>query len=815
MLWEVLIKILIFIIRVLIFIGDSVIFVAKILAKITKFVIKHLILNLLFLKLKTQLKITSLKLKLNEIFKNVLFLIQNLEKEFLIYLKSLKLNWCQTIIRQTQRSFAEFTQMIIEVPAVTGREILGKAKIIITKFVKNLKLNKKNVKKRHKAKPVTLYYRSSSLKQQFKYFFFGVSFSLIFFFTPLLAIIFIQDLPNPKRLTVGQNALTTKIYDRNGFLLYQIYANHNRTIVSLSEMPLNLRNATIAIEDKDFYKHPGFDVLAIARSIYVNLSGKSLQGGSTITQQLIKSTLLNPETNISRKVKEIALAFWAERLYSKDQILEMYFNNVPYGGTTWGIETASQTYFGKSVKDLSLSESAFLAGIPKAPTIYSPYGMYPDLWKKRQKDVLERMVVLGYIKKEEKQKALQEEIHFKPPQTPIYAPHFVMYIKDLLIKNYGISMVEKGGLIVKTSLDLKTQEMAQNIVSDEVSKNAYLNLTNGASVITNPKTGDILAMVGSKDFSESSSGSYNVALAKRQPGSSIKVVTYSLALNKGFTAATILDDSPITYHIPGTTPYSPVNYDGKFHGKVPLRLALANSFNITAVKTLNQVGIESMVDLGKKMGIKSWKGPENYGLSITLGAAEATMLDMSTVYGALANGGLKIDLNPILEITDYAGNILEKKQNPLGTSVLSEEAAFIISDILADNAARSWEFGSNSPLYIPNHRVSVKTGTSDNKRDNWTIGYTPSFVVTVWVGNNDNAPMSQQLASGITGAAPIWNRIMNNLLKDKNDQLIIVPQNIVAKPCNGRTEYFVRGTENSVNCNWTPQPSVSPTPKKD
>lgn len=639
-----------------------------------------------------------------------------------------------------------------------------------------------------------------------KYFFAGTTFSLIFIFFPLLSLIFLQDLPNPKTLTLGQIPQTTKIYDRNGTLLYQIYAGENRTLVPLSDIPDYLQKATIATEDKDFYKHPGFDISAIIRSAVENASGKDLQGGSTLTQQLIKSALLTPETTLIRKTKEAILAFWAERIYTKKQILEMYFNQIPYGGTAWGVEAAADVYFGKHVKDLTLAESAFLAGIPRAPSIYSPFGSTPDAWKKRQKEVLKRMVAMKYITQKQAEDALTETLTFQKPQTPIYAPHFVMYVKEFLVKKYGLPMVERGGLNVITSLDLPLQEATQEIVTDQVNKDAYLNLSNGAALIVNPKNGDVLTMVGSKEYNDANGGANNLTTALRQPGSSIKILTYSAALSMGATAATIIDDAPTTFRGDGGPAYSPVNYDGKFHGRVPLRLALANSYNIPAVKMLNQVGVPTMIDLGKKMGMKSWRTPDQYGLSITLGAAEATMIDMANLYAVHANGGERVDINPILKITDGKGNIVEEKpQNPQGQRVLDAGIAYIVSNILSDNSSRAQAFGSNSILNIPGKTVSVKTGTTDWKKDNWTIGYTPSIVVATWVGNNDGAPMSQSLASGITGAAPMWHRIMTMVLKDKADEIPALPENVVQKPCLGRLEYFIRGTENSVSCAFIPK----------
>ena len=699
------------------------------------------------------------------------------------------------------------------------KNINTKSKLATFRFSLSLKALRKRIFRKRKntlrakkiieERSITIYPAPRNIKLKIKYFLLGFLICFFFILIPLYFYFFLNSLPNPKQLSGRQIPQTTKIYDRNGALLYQIYANENRTLVSLSSIPKNLINATIAIEDKDFYKNPGFDINAIIRAAIADLSGKPIQGGSTITQQLIKSTLLTPEVSIQRKIKEIILAFWAERIYTKDQILEMYFNQVPYGGTAWGVEAAAQTYFGKSVKDLNLAQSAFLAGLPQSPTVYSPYGENPNLWKNRQKDVLDKMVSLKFITKSQRDSAYNESLVFQQPQTPIYAPHFVMYIKDLLVKKYGLLLVEKGGLSIITSLNLKTQNMAQDIVKQEVDNNAYLNLTNGAALITNPKNGDILAMVGSKDYDDPNGGNVNVTTSLRQPGSSIKLVTYSAALSNGFTAATILDDSPITYNVAGSVPYSPVNYDGGFHGKIPLRIAFANSFNVPAVKTLAKIGIPTMVNTGKNMGITTWGNQQNYGLSITLGAAEVKMVDMATIYGTIANLGKKVELNPILKITDYQKNVLYEKDGVGSEGVLDPGVAYIISNILADNSARSWEFGANSPLNIAGHTVSVKTGTSDNKRDNWTIGFTPSYLVAVWVGNNDNSPMSQNLASGITGAAPIWNKLMSLLLANVNDVPQQIPENIIQKKCNGRMEYFIKGTENLASCNFIATPSAS------
>jgi membrane peptidoglycan carboxypeptidase len=375
-------------------------------------------------------------------------------------------------------------------------------------------------------------------------------------------------------------------------------------------------------------------------------------------------------------------------------------------------------------------------------------------------------------------------------------------VKNLLEQQYGLPIVERGGLSVITSLDLKTQNMAQSVVTNEVNKAGYLNFTNGAALVTNPKNGDILAMVGGKDYYDQQGGNYNVTTALRQPGSTIKVITYSAALMNGFTAASVIPDTPVSFKIPGSAPYSPVNYDGKFHGNVTLRTALANSINVPAVKALNQVGIATMVDLAKHMGISTWGEPNQYGLALTLGAAEVKMTDMAQVYGTLANQGKKVELNPFLKVTDSNGNVLQEKKDIVSTQVLPPNVTYIIDNILADNNARQMEFGANSPLNIPGHTVSVKTGTTDNKRDNWTIGFTPNVLVAVWVGNNNNAPMNPILASGITGAAPIWHNIMSTLLSksDKTSETYPLPSDLVVKPCNGREEYFVPGTDSLANC---------------
>jgi penicillin-binding protein 1C len=651
--------------------------------------------------------------------------------------------------------------------------------------------------------------------EQIKSFIAGVCVTVLFFLLPYNAYQWLKTLPNPHLLTRRDLEVTTKIFDRNGILLYEIYTDQNRTPLPLAQIPKLMQEATISIEDKNFYQHPGFSVTGIIRAARETILDKQIQGGSTITQQLIKSALLTPEISIPRKVKEIILAFWAERLYTKNQILEMYLNQVPYGGTAWGIEAAAQTYFGTSASKLSLAQIAILAGLPAAPSEYSPFNSHPEKAFERQKEVLRRMTEDHYITAKEEQDALATPIKFATPRIPIKAPHFVMYVKDLLEEQYGPRLVEQGGLRITTSLDSDMQEKAESIVRTQIDSLAGLRVGNGAALVTNPKTGEILAMVGSKNyFDTAADGNVNVTTSLRQPGSSIKVVNYAAALENGFTAATILDDSPVVYQTPGSPPYAPVNYDGKFHGLVPLRYAFANSYNVPAVKTLTKIGVATMVEKGRAMGIESWTDPSLYGLSLTLGGGDVTMLDMARVFGTLANGGQMTSLRPILEVTDYSGHVLEKYTKESGIQAVKAGVAWIISNILSDNTARTSAFGPNSSLVIAGRSVSVKTGTTDSKRDNWTIGYTPSLLTAVWVGNNNNSPMDPQLTSGITGAAPIWHDIMTEFLKDKPDEVAAMPDSVISIPCYfNRPEYFIKGTEPAGGrCAPIPTPSPTPTP---
>jgi 1A family penicillin-binding protein len=598
--------------------------------------------------------------------------------------------------------------------------------------------------------------------------------SLVVIFLGILSLIFyfyyfiFRTLPSPKQLGTREPQVSTKIYDRNGNVLYKIYKDQNRTIVPLTQIPVHVRLATIAAEDAEFYNHPGFSIKGIVRALVEDVQTGSLQGGSTITQQLVKNVLLSPEKTLTRKIKELILSVEVEATYTKDQILEMYLNQISYGGTAYGIEEASAQYFNKNVGSIDLAEAAFLAGLTKSPTTYSPYGANPEAGFERQREVLHLMVINKFITQDQETAAGEEKLTFVPNRSEIKAPHFVMYIRQLLVDKYGEEMVEKGGLEVTTSLDLSVQEMAEQVVKNEVNKLKGLNVGNGDALVLNPQTGEILAMVGSADYFDATrDGQVNVTLRLRQPGSSIKVVNYAYALSKaGYTPASIINDSPITYVTPGSPPYSPVNYDGQFRGNITLRSALAQSRNIPAVKVLASYGVSKMITQGQEMGITSWNDPSKFGLSLTLGGGAVTALDLSKVYSVVANSGKRPDIMPILSVKDYKGKVLEKN-SPNTTQVLDPRVAFTLTDILKDNVARAPEFGLNSYLVIKNHpEVAVKTGTSNDLRDNWTVGYNQNYLVLTWVGNNNNSPMSR-VASGVTGASPIWNKIMSALLENQ------------------------------------------------
>ncbi|HSX08966.1 MAG TPA: PBP1A family penicillin-binding protein [Candidatus Saccharimonadales bacterium] len=635
-----------------------------------------------------------------------------------------------------------------------------------------------------------------------------------------------RDLPTPGTLVSSKYKDATRIYDRNHILLYSVYQDENRTYVGLNVIPEQLQHATIATEDKDFYTNNGFSVTGMLRAARNIVLGGSLQSGSTITQQLVKNVLLTDQQTISRKIKEIILSVQVDQKYSKNQILEMYLNNIPYGGTAIGVEAASELYFGKNVQNLDLAQSAFLAGLPQSPSVYSPFSG-TKYYLGRTQEVLNAMASNGYITKTDADKAYTEikNYQFSENTTNIKAPYFVMYVRQLLEQKFGDQMIQTGGLQVTTSLDYSIQQKAENIVKTEIAGLKSYDVGNGAAIVTDPKTGEILAFVGGKDYFGDPlpkgctpgkncvfEPNVNAAVSARQPGSSLKPVIYSVAFEHGYTPATMIMDVPTDFKATNSDPdYTPVNYSGKFLGPIQIRFALGNSLNIPAVKTLARVGIKPVMQQAYNMGITNWQPtPENLasvGLSLVLGGRETTLLDETTAYGTFANEGVRQDPVAILKVTDPKGNVLYQNQTIQGPRVLPANVSFLISHILSDNNARTMDFGPNSWLVVPGHTVSVKTGTTDNKRDNWTVGYTPNYVVGVWVGNDDNEVMNQAISSGETGASPIWEKIMSAVLKGKPDQEEPKPNDVVAEQIDAmagglpypgqptRSEYFIQGTQ--------------------
>ena len=655
------------------------------------------------------------------------------------------------------------------------------------------------------------YERSKQLVKLAKLAFIGVI--VLFLASFVIFPLFAFNLPSPDKV-VRREGFSTKILDRNGKVLYDIFEDERRTPITLEEVPEYLKQATIAIEDKNFYKHQGFDPMGMLRGFSRVFTRGYAQGGSTLTQQLVKNVLLSPERSVFRKIKEFILAVQIERRYSKDEILQMYLNEAPYGGTAWGVASASETYYGKKVEELSLVESAILAGLPQRPSTYSPYSSTPDAYVARTHEVLRRMREDGYITKDQEESAggEVENIVFQERGASFKAPHFVQYVEKLLEDRYGANVVEQGGLRVTTTLDLDLQDKAQSAVSEEIAKVEKLHITNGAAVVLNPETGEILAMVGSKNFNDPDyDGQVNVTLSLRQPGSAIKPVTYATALKEGYTASTLIMDVATTF--PGgigQPDYNPVNYDGKFRGPIQLRYALGNSVNLPAVKMLARVGIKDVLETAYDLGLSTLEPTQEtlnrVGLSLTLGGGDIRLLELTGAYAAFMNEGFRVDPVAILKVEDSSGKVLEEVKPKKGKRVLSEEQAFMIANILSDNSARTEVFGPNSQLNIPGRSVAVKTGTTNDRRDNWTLGGNSQAVAGVWVGNNDNSEMLQ-VASGVTGASPIWRRIILEVLSGKPDVKFIVPSGIVSASVDSvsgyrahdgypsRTEFFIKGTE--------------------
>jgi 1A family penicillin-binding protein len=574
-----------------------------------------------------------------------------------------------------------------------------------------------------------------------------------------------RDLPNPNQLISREIAQSTKIYDRTGeHILYEISGNQKRTLVALKDIPDRVKQATIAIEDKNFYKHGGFSLWAMFRTAVTNVIFNRSAGGSTLTQQFIKNAILTPEKTLPRKIKELVLAYRLEQKFSKDDILQMYLNEIPYGSNAYGVQAASQKYFGKDVKDVSLEEAAILAAIVQVPSRYSPYGPNKDILLGRKDYVLDLMAEQGYISDQERDEAKQKEIKFNGPETNITAPHFVMYIKDMLADKYGEKMVEQGGLKIYTTLDLYKQQAAEEAITNRTKDYPKkYGANNAALVAIDPKTGQVLAMVGSRDyFDDTISGQVNVATRPRQPGSSMKPIVYAALFEKGYTPDTILYDVVTNFSTDPSQPYTPHDYSDKELGPVTIRQALAGSLNIPAVKAIYLADINNVLDLADNLGYSTLFPRSRFGLSLVLGGAEVKLLEHVNAYSAFARDGQISPIASILKIEDKDGRVIEEYQ-PSEKKALSSKVVRMINSILSDNAARTYIFGAKNFLTLGDRPVAAKTGTTNDYHDAWTIGYTPSLVAGVWVGNSDNKAMKGR-ADGSVLAAPIWHDFMAKVL---------------------------------------------------
>lgn len=586
-------------------------------------------------------------------------------------------------------------------------------------------------------------------------------------------------LPDFQSFEQRKIAESTKIYDRTGeVLLFDIHRDVKRQVVPFEEISRHVKNATVAIEDSEFYDHNGVKPTAIARAFITNLLSFDLrgQGGSTITQQVVKLTLLTNEKRYVRKLKEAVLALKLERVTSKDEILHMYLNEAPYGGNLYGVEEASLAFFGKRAQDVSLAEAAYLAALPQAPTYYSPYGENIEDLEARKNTVLDRMVELAFITQEEAESAKQQEVLFAPPsEQGIKAPHFVMYVREYLERKYGRDAIETQGLKVITTLDWELQQKAEEIVARYAETNAQnYNANNAGLVAVDPKTGHVLVMVGSKDyFNTKEDGNFNITLAHRQPGSAFKPFVYATAFKEGYTPETMVFDLETQFSslcdadgnpLPGVNPntcYSPVNYDNLFRGPISLRDALAQSVNVPAVKTLYLAGLVDSLETARDLGISSLNDVNRYGLTLVLGGGEVSLLELTSAYSVFANNGLRNPHEKIIKIEDKNGAVLEDFS--LKTRrVLDERVALQINDVLSDNEARAPSFGFNSPLYFADRDVAAKTGTTNDYRDAWIVGHTPNITVGAWAGNNDNTSMDKRVAGFVI--APLWKAFMQEAL---------------------------------------------------
>lgn len=590
-----------------------------------------------------------------------------------------------------------------------------------------------------------------------------------------LLLTFIYFYTNTSEVTDNKFKMneSSTLYDRSGqHVLYKIFGEENRKIISHDNIPDTIRWTTIAAEDDNFYNHFGIDIKSTLRAARTNIQAEGIEeGASTITQQLARSVFLTREKTFKRKIKEAVLSIKIERLYTKDEILDMYLNKVPYGSNAYGIQAAAQTYFAKDAKDLTLDEAALLSVLPNAPSFYLPYGNNTDELTRKQRKIIKRTYELGMVSENEMLNALLTNTVSKiqPLSRDIEAPHFVMYVLEKMEKEYGRDFLEKGGLKIITSLDWEKQKIAQDIIENSRDHLKKYGADNSSLVAIDPKTGQILAMVGSVDyFDKSIDGQVNVSVRKRQPGSSFKPIVYAKAFEKEFQPETLLYDTQTNFGPDGSGGnYIPQNYDGSFHGRVSMRDALAMSLNIPAVKTLYLAGIPETIELAERLGITTLDDKENYGLALALGGGAMKLLEETAAFSVFANDGLRNPINPILNISSSTDDIytFSKKER----EALNPEIARKINSILSDNDARTPTFGPNNPLHIPGKTVAAKTGTTQDYRDAWTVGYTPSLAVGVWAGNNNNNPMNTG-AAGTYVAGPIWNKFMNQILNDKPDE---------------------------------------------
>jgi 1A family penicillin-binding protein len=614
---------------------------------------------------------------------------------------------------------------------------------------------RKNQKKPNKKKKL--------LQKLFLFFLLLGSIAILFIFIFIAGLS--RDLPDPNQLIDREVAQSTKIFDRSGeYLLYEVHGEEKRTLISLESIPDHVKHATVAIEDKNFYKHGGFSVWAMFRTAITNVLYGRKAGGSTLTQQFVKNAILSSEKSYVRKIKEIILAQRIEKKFSKDEILQMYLNEIPYGSNAYGVEAASQKFFAKSVKDINLAEAALLAALPQSPSRYSPYGKNLDILLGRKDYILEVMAEQGYITDNEKEAAKNYELKFAKQETSIFAPHFVMMVRSILAEKYGEIEMERNGYKIYTSIDWEKQKIAEEIIKEKTENYQEKYSANNAALVSiDPKTGEVLALVGSRDyFDDSIDGQVSVPSRPRQPGSSMKPLVYAALFEQGYKTSTKLYDVITNFSTDKNESYTPQNYNGKELGPVSIRQALAGSLNIPAVKAIYLAGINQVLNLAENMGYTTFSDRSRFGLSLVLGGGEVKMLEHVNAFSAFAREGKINDLTFILKIEDKNGKIIEESKNN-ERRVLTTQSARMINDILSDNSARAFVFGEKNWLTLSDRPVAAKTGTTNDFKDAWTVGYTPSIVTGVWVGNTDSSEMSRG-ADGSVVAAPIWNEFMKRVL---------------------------------------------------